>query len=475
MRIDADVLAALRADGGGPVCAYVYDLAGLRAHAAAAVAELPERCELFYAVKANPERPIIEALRRVVAGFEVGSAGEIDGVQAAAPGAPMVFGGPGKTDAALAAAAGAPVVAVHLESLHEVRRAEHVAAHLGVTLPVALRVNLAGPLPVATLAMAGRPTPFGIDEADVPAAVALARRCRHLDLVGFHFHCLSNHHDAPAHARLVGRYVERALEWATGSGIEPLVVNAGGGIGVDYGAIDRPFDWAGFCAEVGRVLDAAVNRGGPVRLRFECGRYLAAPFGAYVAEVIDVKTNHGTCFAVLRGGTHHFRLPASWGHSHPFTVVPIEEWPYPFPRPGVRGRPVTVAGELCSPKDVLARDVAVDQLRAGDLVWFHHAGAYGWAISHHDFGSHARPRQVFLGAADPLALGEQPARQAGRRRVGEPVPQAAGLAADEQPGAAVMGDREQFGQVCGGAARPVEQPGRLEQDVLGVERTVREG
>ena len=390
MRIDDGVVAALGAGSDGPVCAYVYDL--LRAHAAAAVAALPVGSALFYAVKANAERPILEALAGVVAGFEVGSAGEIDLVRAAAPGAPVVFGGPGKTDAALAAAArDGAVAAVHVESVHELRRAEYVAAGLGVTLPVALRVNLAGPLPVATLAMAGGPTQFGIDEADVPAALALVGGAAHLEFVGFHFHCLSNHHDAPAHARLVARYLERAQGWAAGAGVPVGVVNAGGGIGVDYAAIDRPFDWARFCADLADQLAAA-----PVRLRFECGRYLVAAFGAYVTEVLDVKTNHGACFAVVRGGTHHFRLPASWGHSHPFTVIPVEDWPYPLPRPEVRGGPVTVAGELCSPKDVLARDVAVDRLRAGDLLWFHHAGAYGWSISHHDFLHHPHPRQLFL-------------------------------------------------------------------------------
>ncbi|HYT39440.1 MAG TPA: alanine racemase, partial [Acidimicrobiia bacterium] len=222
------VAAALRAESDGPVCAFVYDLDGLRAHAAAAVAALPDGCELFYAVKANSERPILEALAGIVAGFEVGSAGEVDRVRTAAPQAPIVFGGPGKTDAALAAAARCGVAAVHVESRHELRRAQLVAAGLGLTLPVALRVNLAGPLPVATLAMAGRPTQFGIDEAEVPAAVALARSCSHLELVGFHFHCLSNHHDAPAHARLVARYLERARAWASEAGVPLGVVNAGG-------------------------------------------------------------------------------------------------------------------------------------------------------------------------------------------------------------------------------------------------------
>ena len=395
MRIDAGVVAALRAAGDGPVCAYVYDLDGLRAHAAAAVAALPAGTELFYALKANSERPIIEALAGVVAGFEVGSAGEIALVRAAAPGAPIIFGGPGKTDAALSVAAREGVMTVHVESLHEVRRAEYVAAGLGVTLPVALRVNLAGPLPVATLAMAGRPTQFGIDEYDVPDALALVQRCRHLEFVGFHFHCLSNHHEAAAHARLVAGYLQRARGWAASAGLALRVVNAGGGIGVDYGRLDRPFDWDGFCTALAGGLDDGVAD--PVRLRFECGRYLVAGWGAYVAEVLDVKSNHGACFAVVRGGTHHFRLPASWGHSHPFTVLPVDDWVYPFARPGVRGRPVTVAGELCSPKDVLARDVPLDELRAGDLLWFHHAGAYGWSISHHDFLSHPHPRRVFIG------------------------------------------------------------------------------
>src|SRR5581483_8653788 len=140
MRTDEPaVVARLRAEDDGPVCAYVYDLDGLRAHAAAAVAALPAGGELFYALKANSEAPIIEALAGVVAGFEVGSAGEIDRVRAVAPAAPLIFGGPGKTDAALAAAVrDGGVVAVHLESLHELRRAEHVAAGLGVALPVAL-------------------------------------------------------------------------------------------------------------------------------------------------------------------------------------------------------------------------------------------------------------------------------------------------------------------------------------------------
>jgi diaminopimelate decarboxylase len=43
---------------------------------------------------------------------------------------------------------------------------------------------------------------------------------------------------------------------------------------------------------------------------------------------------------------------------------------------------------------VLARDRHVDRLRAGDVLLFRRAGAYGWDISHHDFLRHDPPQFV---------------------------------------------------------------------------------
>jgi diaminopimelate decarboxylase len=307
---------------------------------------------------------------------------------------------------------------VHVESVHELRRLEAIAAHLGVVAPVLLRANLAevAAVPGSTLAMAGRPTPFGIDERHVPAAAASAARSPHLRLDGFHFHSVSNHLDAAAHARLVARYLDQAVRWADQARTPLRVVNAGGGFGVSYGDPAAGFDWDRFVADLGGVLRRHAPAGCSVT--FEPGRYVAADHATYAAEVLDVKQTHGTTFVVVRGGTHHFRLPASWQHSHPFGVVAIERRTGPpvpppaaattpsgpparsgsaLPRPGVANRRVTVVGQLCSPKDVLARDALVDRVRVGDVVAFARAGAYGWSISHHDFLSHPHPRMTYLG------------------------------------------------------------------------------
>ena len=87
-----------------PTPAYIYDLAGLRAHAAAVRAAVP--VELFYAVKANPDARVLAAIAPYVDGVEVSSGGELAHVRRTLPGARIAFGGPGKTAGELAAATG---------------------------------------------------------------------------------------------------------------------------------------------------------------------------------------------------------------------------------------------------------------------------------------------------------------------------------------------------------------------------------
>lgn len=375
------------------VCAYLYDLAHLRRRIDTLRRALPQRCKLFYAVKANNDAPILQTLLGRVDGFEVASLGEIEQVRAIDGGVPIMFGGPGKTDAELEGALEQRVMLIHVESEHQLRRLDWIACRRGQVADILLRVNPAHVPPRATLRMGGHATQFGIEEAQIPAAIELARSLPGVRLRGLHFHALSNNLDADTHLALLEHYFDLSEEWRRRFDLAVDWLNVGGGIGVNYADPATPFDWDGFCAGLAALIE---TRRAGFQVVFECGRFIAADCGYYLADVIDVKTNHGKHFAVLRGGSHHFRLPVSWGHDHPFVVLAREDWPYPFSRPAVHDAEVTLCGELCTPKDVLARDVRVDRLRAGDCVAFLLAGAYGWHISHHDFLSHPHPDRVYL-------------------------------------------------------------------------------
>jgi diaminopimelate decarboxylase len=394
-----------------PVCAYVYDPAVAVARIAALRAALPAR--VYYAVKANSRPELVGSVAAVADGLEVASGGEL-ALAVAAGAREIVFSGPAKTDAELAAAVRAGAT-VHVESAHELRR-------LGTFGPAraAVRVNRPAVELPGTHRMAGGPTQFGVAEAALPEL--LAQRPSTVDIVGLHLHAVSNNLDAGAHAAFAREAAGWAVATAAAHGLTLRYLNLGGGLGVDYtggrehAPVQRPagehtagehtarehtarehtarqFDPAVLAAglrDAARVLPPGTV------LAIEPGRYVAADAGWYAAEVLDLKQTHGRWFAVLRGGTHHFRLPAAWGYSHPFTVLPVAGWPYPFPRAELRRGTVDVAGELCTPRDVLARGVPVERLRVGDVLVFGRAGAYGWDISHHEFLRHPYPQMIFI-------------------------------------------------------------------------------
>jgi diaminopimelate decarboxylase len=372
-----DRVAAALAGAVRPVCAYVYDAAALRGKAAAVRAALPANAQLFYAVKANGHPEVVAALTRVVDGLEVASGGELLLARHAGAGR-IAFSGPAKTPAELAAAVEAGAT-VNVESRLELRR----LAALNRPARVALRVNRAGTALSGSHHMTGTPTPFGLDEADLGDAVRLAREVPALDLVGFHLHAVSNNLDAPAHVRFVHDAVDWSIASARRYGIDLREVNVGGGFGISYDT-DARFD-----------LDALAGLPTHVPLVFELGRYLAAEAGWYAAEVLDLKRTHGRWFAVLRGGTHHFRLPAAWRYSHPFEVLPMPAVES-LDLPGVRDVEVDAVGELCTPRDVLTRGQPVARLRVGDVLVFGKAGAYGWDISHHEFLRHPYPQMLMV-------------------------------------------------------------------------------
>jgi len=359
--------------------AYVYDLNGLREHAASIKDVLCT--ELFYAAKANPDAAILRALAPHVDGFEVSSGGELTHLRETVFDARLAFGGPGKTDDELALALDLGVERIHVESPHELAR----LTQMGRPATVLLRANLPIRTTGAALRMSG---PFGMDEEALDACARALARTPHLTLRGIHAH-LASGLDAAAMLDVARRILDWAVPWLEAHGVEEPEVNLGGGMAVDYRAPESRFDWKTY----GEGLPD-LGPGGP-KLRIEPGRALTAYHGWYVTDVLDVKTTRGETYAVLRGGTHHLRTPVTKGHDQPFTVLTDRDTTGTGAPPD-DSRRATLVGQLCTPKDVFARDVPVPELRPGDLIAFGMAGAYAWNISHHDFLMHPKPAFHYL-------------------------------------------------------------------------------
>lgn len=399
--IDAAVRAEIqgRAAGERPVSGYFYKPAVALRRARELRSALPSWATLLFAVKANAHEPVLAALASDggVDGFEVASRHEAQLAAKILPaGRPIAAAGPAKHPALLADLLAASVTVVHAESITELQRLDALGRGLGRRIPVALRINPARVAVTGSLAMGGRSAAFGITEADVPTALALAHALPGVDVVGFHMHAVSGNRDARTHAG----YIAWVLEWSAATaqthGVDLRWVDAGGGLGVSYDG-SPALDLAVLAEELDRIVPPT-----GVEVVLEPGRWLAADCGWYAAEVIDLKESHGTTFVIVRGGIGGYALPPTEDFPFPVAVLPVEEWREAFARPERTDVTVTVSGELCTPEDVLVRDVAIDRVRVGDVLVFPQAGAYGYEFALRDFLGHPAPTRSVL--ADARAL-----------------------------------------------------------------------
>ncbi|MBO9509809.1 diaminobutyrate--2-oxoglutarate transaminase [Thalassospira sp. A3_1] len=386
---------ALAEDTPDPLAAFVYDLEALKNHVNQVMSAVPKGVELYYAIKANSETEILETIAPLVDGFEISSGGEIARIANCSLTKPFVFSGPGKLTSDMESAIRKGVEFIHVESMHELGLLDAAARKLGKTQNILIRINPALPENMQTkLSMAGTATPFGIEEARLPEVIALAENCPNLQLKGFHIHAMSHQTDSRRHQTLIDFYLGKWPEWKSLARDPGTLthLNVGGGIGVNYTEAGQ-FDWTGFCRHLEDSLRKTEN---PPQIRLEPGRFITAFCGYYGIEVLDIKESHARRFLVCRGGTHQFRLPAAQNHNHP-----VLHFPDALSRTGngaAQSGIFDIAGQLCTPKDVLSRDRELENVKVGSLLVLPMAGAYGFNISHVDFLCHPKPLIDFIPA-----------------------------------------------------------------------------
>lgn len=380
------------ADMAGDTPLFVYDSAMLSARVAEWRAAMPAEVQLHYAMKANPYPPLLAYMAGLVDGFDVASGGELKAALASGmTAADISFAGPGKRDREIEAAIAAGAT-LNLESAGEAARALSIAARLGVTPRLAVRVNPDFDLKGSGMKMGGGAKPFGVDAGDVPA---LVRRliAAGADWRGFHIFAGSQALDAAAIADTQAQTIALAARLAEAVGASPPLVNLGGGMGVPYFPADKAVDAAAVGAALAGTLDQRAAVLANSRFAMELGRWLVAEAGVYLTRVVDRKTSHGETFLVTDGGLHH-QLAASGN----FGTVIRRNYPIAVAASfgAAPAETVSVVGCLCTPLDRLGDQVALPHADVGDLIAIFQAGAYGASASPAGFLGHGPAREMLV-------------------------------------------------------------------------------
>ncbi len=205
---------------------------------------------------------------------------------------------------------------------------------------------------------------------------------------GIHAFLASNTISNEYYPALAAILFRTAVELKEETGCHITFINLSGGVGVPY----RPDQPANDIAVIGEGVRRAyeeilVPAGmGDVSLCTELGRFMLAPHGHLVTQVLHEKHTYKDYIGVDACASNLMR-PAIYGAYHHITVMGKEDLPC--------DHKYDVTGALCENSDKFAIDRMLPEIDIGDLLVIHDTGAHGHAMGY-QYNGRLRSAEVLL-------------------------------------------------------------------------------
>lgn len=202
-----------------------------------------------------------------------------------------------------------------------------------------------------------------------------------LKIIGLHMHTGSDILDADVFLRGADILFEAANSFKD---LEYL--DFGSGFKVKYHENDNTTNIEDLGAKISeRFQDFCKNYGRDLTLVFEPGKYLVSESGFLFVRTNVIKQTTATVFAGVDSGQNHLIRPMMYDAYHHITNVS---------NPNGIERIYTVVGYICE-TDTFGWDRKLNEVREGDVLVLHNAGAYGYSMSS-NYNSRYRPAEVLI-------------------------------------------------------------------------------
>ena len=325
-----------------------------------------------YALKANANDRILEKIKGAGLGADCVSGNEVAlALQSGFSPKTIVYAGVGKSDKEIKTALEGDIFCFNCESIPEIEVINDLAAGLGKTASVSLRINPDIDAHTHKYISTGRAQDkFGISPWMFDGVWSALERSKHLRLMGLHFHVGSQITDIGVFKTLCER-INELQRWFIDKGAALPVINLGGGLGVDYQApLEHPIaDFTSYFDLIHEYLHVLPGQ----QVHFEPGRSLVAQCGFLISRILYVKKGKGVKFAILDAGMNDLIRPALYSAHHHIINLSSKG----------RGMRYNVVGPVCESSDRFGKSVLLPESKRGDLMALCSAGAYGQVMSMH--------------------------------------------------------------------------------------------
>lgn len=351
---------------------FVYHLPKVRTilQAATHAAKL-HNYHIHYALKANANLPILKEMLAFNVGADCVSGWEIDrAIEAGFTPKKIAFAGVGKQDVEIETALKNDIFSFNVESVQELDIINQLAATMGKTARIALRVNPDVKANTHHYITTGlEENKFGINPWEFDAVIEKLKTLNNIQLTGLHFHIGSQITDLDPFKHLCLR-INELISWFEERYIHFQHINAGGGLGINYANPDDELhpDFDAYFGIFNKHLQLRPNQ----ELHFELGRALVANAGDLLTRVLFIKNGIRKNFAIVDAGMTELIRPALYQAYHKIenisasnnTIVNYD-----------------VVGPICESSDCFGKEVQLPETKRGDLIAIRSVGAYGQVMS----------------------------------------------------------------------------------------------
>ncbi len=372
---------------------YAYDRTLIKKRVTYLKQLLPKQLSLHYALKANPFTPLVDFMALLVDGLDVASHNELmSALNSGMAKKSISFAGPGKSDMELKAAINSQIL-INVESLTELQRINNIASKDKIPARIALRLNPDFELKNSGVQMSGGAKPFGIDCEQLSEIIPVLNSAW-LEFKGFHIFTGSQNLRSGLLIECHQKIFALTQKLIDTFHLNISQVNIGGGFGIPYFPGDQPLDISAVTKNLQQLVNQYPFALQGIEIILELGRYLVGEAGIYVCQVVDVKQSRGKKFVIVNGGLHHHLA-----NSGNFGQVIRKNYPLLIGNKCSKETAreiVTVNGPLCTPLDILAKDVLLARCEIGDYFVVLQSGAYGKTASPENFLGQPLVRELLV-------------------------------------------------------------------------------
>lgn len=325
-----------------------------------------------FALKANAESRILDRIREAGFGADCVSGNEVAlALRHQFEPQKIVFAGVGKSDREIRIALDAGIFSFNCESIPEMEVIAALAASMGTTARIALRINPDVDAHTHHYISTGKKeNKFGISPWMFEDALTIIRNNPSLELIGLHFHIGSQITDLSVFGTLCKR-VNELQQWFVDRGMQLPHLNLGGGLGINYQNPElAPIpDFATWFEQVQQNLQPLPGQ----QIHFEPGRSIVAQCGHLITRVLYIKEGLESRFMILDAGMNDLIRPALYQARHRIENISAQL------RNTTQDECLSyeVVGPVCESSDLWENSALLPKTLRGDLIAIHSAGAYG--------------------------------------------------------------------------------------------------